>query len=156
MDDGTTEDGYATSAVWHRRGEQRHYPGTEDWPEEQRLRFLDSLQVVQLYGVRLTDAVVADLMAAADRPWPDVRLGSGPRGSVIYYVLFASRVKIGTTVNLPRRLAELPHDELLATEPGGYALEAQRHAEFAALRIGRTEWFHAGPALVAHVAALRG
>jgi len=73
--------------------------------------------------------------------------------SVVYYLRFGDRVKIGTTRNLRLRLASLPHDDLLATEPGDYHVEHQRHVQFRAARI-KGEWFHAEPALLAHIATL--
>mgnify|MGYP001365160664 CR=1 FL=1 len=77
----------------------------------------------------------------------------------VYYMRLSNRIKIGTTSNLPNRLKGVHHDELLAIEPGGYALEAQRHGEFRDLRLpgGRNgrEWFDARPVLLAHVARVR-
>lgn len=74
--------------------------------------------------------------------------------SVVYYVLFGDRIKIGTTTNLTRRLQDLPHDELLATEPGGTGVERQRHAQFGVYRV-TGEWFEMGDELVDHVNELR-
>lgn len=75
---------------------------------------------------------------------------------VVYYILFGDRIKIGYSANPEQRIAGLPHDEVLALEPGGRDLEAQRHGEFAATRIARTEWFHISEELLAHIAELRG
>lgn len=74
--------------------------------------------------------------------------------AVVYYLRRADLVKIGTTVNLRRRLAEIDHDELLAAEAGGVELERQRHEQFSHLR-RRGEWFEAADDLLAHAAALR-
>lgn len=81
----------------------------------------------------------------------------GPsRGAhVVYYLAFGDRVKIGTTRNLPQRVAVLPHDEILAVEPGGREVEQRRHREFAASRLGKTEWFEPSAALRAHINTLR-
>ncbi len=68
---------------------------------------------------------------------------------VVYYVRFGDRVKIGTTADLVTRLQGIPHDEVLAVEPGGVELERGRHNEFAEHHI-RGEWFHAHPHLLAH------
>jgi len=76
------------------------------------------------------------------------------RPSVVYYVIFGDRVKIGTTSELTNRLANLPYDELLAVEPGGRELERQRHNEWATAHI-RGEWFHATPELLAHAYRVR-
>ena len=44
---------------------------------------------------------------------PDDELAP-PRVDVVYYLRFDDRVKIGTTANLPQRLAAIRHDEFLA------------------------------------------
>lgn len=77
-----------------------------------------------------------------------------PRTDVVYYIRFADRIKIGTTVNLGTRLSALPYDDVLATEPGGRHVEQQRHKEFADLRING-EWFTPGTKLIRHIEALR-
>lgn len=75
---------------------------------------------------------------------------------VVYYIRFADRVKIGTTTNLARRLAGLPHDEVLATEPGGPAVEGRRHQQFAEARVpGLNEWFYRSTELLDHIASLQ-
>lgn len=84
------------------------------------------------------------------------------KASVVYYVRLGRHVKIGTTVDLAARMRALgqshpPEDvELLATEPGGHALEAQRHREFAPERADPTrELFNPSRRLLAHVDSLR-
>lgn len=79
-----------------------------------------------------------------------------PRVDVVYYLRLGDAVKIGTTSNPRQRFGALHHDEVLAFERGGRALEQQRHAEFAADRLGTSEWFDFSPALRAHTAALAG
>lgn len=75
-----------------------------------------------------------------------------PRG-LVYFVRFGDRVKIGFTTNLTQRMAVIPHDEILATQPGSLQDEARCHAAFAADRlIG--EWFKATPDLLAFAAAV--
>jgi hypothetical protein len=69
---------------------------------------------------------------------------------VVYYLRFADRVKIGTTSNLERRLCAIPHDEVLATEPGSFNLERRRHLQFADDRL-MGEWFALSPALQHHI-----
>jgi hypothetical protein len=69
---------------------------------------------------------------------------------VVYYLRFGDRVKIGTSINLKKRLQALQYDALLAVEPGSYGLEKQRHEQFANDRlIG--EWFSESAALQSHV-----
>jgi hypothetical protein len=77
-------------------------------------------------------------------------------GGVVYYVRRGSMIKIGTTINMQKRMTAILPDEILATEPGSYSLEAQRHREFRSLRVqGQTEWFHAAPLLQQHVLSVR-
>jgi hypothetical protein len=74
---------------------------------------------------------------------------------VVYYLRFGDRVKIGTTTSLTTRLADIPHDEVLATEPGGHQLERQRHRQFEHLQIRmgtHREWFRLTPELAEHIA----
>lgn len=77
-----------------------------------------------------------------------------PRIDVVYYLRLGERVKIGTTFAPRQRFAALPHDELLALERGGRELERVRHAEFAADRLGTSEWFALSRPIRAHVALL--
>ncbi len=77
-----------------------------------------------------------------------------PRVDVVYYLRRADAVKIGTTVNPRQRFGAIRHDEVLAFERGGRAVEQRRHAEFADDRLGTSEWFGLTPRLLAHIAAL--
>ena len=86
-----------------------------------------------------------------DAPDPDLPL---PVIEVVYYVRYDRRVKIGTSRRPRQRVASIRHDELLAFEQGGRALEQQRHREFASVREGG-EWFTLTDEVSAHVAALR-
>lgn len=96
------------------------------------------------------------LCAVCEWPWGDTVDGElpPPRVDVVYYLRHGDRVKIGTTANPRQRFAALAHEEVLAFERGGRALEGRRHATFAAERFAGSEWFRYGPALRAHVAAL--
>lgn len=77
--------------------------------------------------------------------------------SVVYYVRIHDHIKIGYTTNVKRRVAELRvnKDAVLATEPGGRELEADRHKQFADIRIGAREDFMADPRLMAHIEDVR-
>lgn len=78
------------------------------------------------------------------------------RVSVIYYVRFGDMVKIGVTTNLAGRMKVIPHDTILALEPGDTTQERARHREFESLLVdGQREWFHAAPDLMRHVEMLR-
>jgi hypothetical protein len=69
----------------------------------------------------------------------------------VYYLRIGQFVKIGTALNLASRLFSYPPDaELLATEPGGRALEAVRHEQFGHLRAARREWYRPDPQLLEH------
>lgn len=89
-------------------------------------------------------------------------MGESPDGDlprpvveVVYYLRWDDRIKIGTSAQPRKRLAAIWHQELLAFERGGRALERQRHRDFADVREGG-EWFTATPELRAHCAGLRG
>jgi hypothetical protein len=76
------------------------------------------------------------------------------RVAVVYYIAFGDRIKIGTSVNLRKRLQELPFDKVLAIEPGGISVEHRRHEQFAHTRV-RGEWFEHSPQLLAHIESLQ-
>ncbi len=84
-----------------------------------------------------------------------------PRGSVVYYLRFGDRIKIGTSRTLSQRIKVIPHDEVLATEPGAHELEHYRHEQFRNHRLSgfdrktQSEWFRSGDDLLAHIEALR-
>lgn len=62
---------------------------------------------------------------------------------VVYYVRMNGFIKIGTTVDIERRMKEFyaqPCD-LIAVEPGGVREEKARHAMLAPYRVGSTELF---------------
>ena len=76
------------------------------------------------------------------------------RLDVVYYVRQRERVKIGTSATPRSRLAALHFDEVLAFERGDRRVERLRHAQFAAHRFPRTEWFAIHDELLAHIAQL--
>lgn len=79
-----------------------------------------------------------------------------PRVDIVYYLGYRDRVKIGTTVNPRQRFAAIRHDAVLAFERGDRMREQERHAQFAAERLERSEWFLRSAALDVHIDALRG
>ncbi|MGX5770801.1 GIY-YIG nuclease family protein [Microbacterium trichothecenolyticum] len=89
--------------------------------------------------------------------WVDT-LGRG----VVYYIGTeqGGAVKIGTTVDVEKRLARLQRDRpraalvVLATEKGGAREEAERHHRFRESRLAH-EWFALTPDLQEHIDALR-
>ncbi|WP_147356270.1 hypothetical protein [Cellulomonas rhizosphaerae] len=81
-----------------------------------------------------------------------------PRPGVVYYARMRDGlIKIGYTADLYTRIRALRirQDAVLATEPGGRDLEILRHAQFGAIRHGKTEDFDAVDELLGHVAAVR-
>lgn len=77
--------------------------------------------------------------------------------SQVYYVRIHDHVKIGYSTNIKQRMGALrvPVENLLATEPGGRDLEAIRHEQFAAERVGRLEDFNPSRRLLAHIEAIK-
>lgn len=76
------------------------------------------------------------------------------RKSLVYYILFGNRIKIGISATLRSRLDSLPRGlRVLATEPGGREVERERHAQFADCRVGG-EWFRPTRTLMVHIANL--
>lgn len=76
--------------------------------------------------------------------------------SIVYYVRRADLVKIGTTRRPYKRFTALLPDEILAWEPGAHDVERARHREFAAWRVGGSEYFRPNEPLAWHVEQLRG
>lgn len=89
------------------------------------------------------------VMGRIDRP----RRTPDQHKPVVYYLQFGPFIKIGTSRNFAARRQDIPHDRLVAWEPGSYDVEAVRHQQFAELR-HRGEWFRAEGELLAHVAQL--
>ena len=77
-----------------------------------------------------------------------------PRHDVVYYIIHGNRIKIGTSGNWKARISGLPHDRILALEPGHMTTEHIRHQQFAATRVNRTEWFEESEELWAHILEL--
>jgi hypothetical protein len=75
---------------------------------------------------------------------------------LVYYIRVGKFIKIGTSKDVDKRLKSYPPGaKLLATEPGGYQREAERHAQFAAHLAERKEWFTPGPELMTHIKNLQ-
>lgn len=67
----------------------------------------------------------------------------GPHGPVVYVIENGSRVKIGYTTCLRRRVSDLSLRDcnVLLLLEGGPTLERALHTRFAPFRVERTEWF---------------
>jgi hypothetical protein len=77
-----------------------------------------------------------------------------PGQTVVYYIRFRDRIKIGYTSSIRERLTTIPHDELLALEIGDRELEQARHRQFAHLN-EHGEWFRAEDELLEHARRVR-
>jgi hypothetical protein len=76
----------------------------------------------------------------------------------VYYARRGSLVKIGTSSDIYRRMAEILPDEVMAVEPGSYALESKMHLQFRHLRAlsrGQREWFRLEQELRDHITGVR-
>lgn len=73
---------------------------------------------------------------------------------VVYFITNGSRVKIGTTVNLRKRVSTLclRVDDIALVLHGGQDFERSLHERFAEHRAGDTEWFELAGDLAAFVA----
>jgi hypothetical protein len=108
------------------------------------------------------DQITANREGRGEGPAPN-RIGAAPRPAAlpgpgegfVYYVRFGDRIKIGFSESVKDRLQAVPHDELLAVEPGPMELERMRHRQFASLLVARREWFRHGAELLSHIAMLR-
>ncbi|MFI9154512.1 GIY-YIG nuclease family protein [Streptomyces sp. NPDC053367] len=72
---------------------------------------------------------------------------------VVYFLRNGTRVKIGTTRNLRRRIAGLAlrPDDVVRVEHGGQDYEQSLHARFDDYRVGNTEWFELRGELAAYL-----
>lgn len=127
-------------------------------------QIMQTLMTFSVSGIELSQQVVGMAIKVGryrhriDQELDDSTHGVKPDqdGGVVYYVRRGSMVKIGTTINMQKRMTAILPDEILATEPGSYSLESRRHRQFRKLRVsGQVEWFHAGPLLQEHVALTR-
>jgi hypothetical protein len=128
------------------------WPGCDSPPHTELPLCGRHIADVALVADRSIEAFLAGL--AGERT-PPRQMKADP---VVYYVQLAPGiVKIGTTVDLRRRLVGLrvDPDAVLVTEPGGEPLERMRHAQFAHLWIGRRENFRAEADLLSHVEMLQ-
>lgn len=106
-------------------------------------------------SVELARTAKRDHIVQNNAPLPiTARDPSGKHAPVIYYLRFRDMVKIGYTTNLGKRMRAIPHDELLAVEPGTLRTETRRHSQFASAR-QHGEWFTLTPELAALTTTLQ-
>ena len=141
--------------LWHTRETMRQaiLDGAMPWDCLRELvQFTDSfIQIRQAINAMDDRGFLANLAAEHEQE-------KAERDSVVYYIrLTGDRIKIGWTTDLNKRLVTFRARaaDVLAIEPGGRSLEAQRHRQFGHCRIGRSEDFNEDPALLAHIESLR-
>lgn len=136
---------------------ERHLAIAADWAQR-RDGLVDLLPAPCLLcgsrvGVRYLSGFVCAVCEWRFGDIPDGDLPP-PRVEVVYYLRNGDRMKIGTTANPRQRFAAIWHEELVAFERGGRALERRRHDQFAADRFAGSEWFRLSRALQRHAAGL--
>ena len=80
-------------------------------------------------------------------------LFEGAHAPVVYFLRNGTRVKIGTSQNLRRRITSLSlrRDDVIRVEHGTQHYERSLHRRFADLRAGDTEWFELRGALAKYL-----
>lgn len=122
----------------------------------------DALKEMQSAGVELDAAAVSIAIQlgrsryAAQPKYPAEEEPDSGQAPIVYYIQRGDLIKIGTTSLPEKRFRELLPDAILAYEPGGLALEASRHRQFASSRVSRRgEYFRPTAALTEHIAGVR-
>lgn len=118
-----------------------------------------ALQSMKTAGVELDEAAIAIAVKLGQQQHRDSlpdswrkRHNTPERQSIVYYIRRAALIKIGTTVRPYERFSSLLPDSILAFEPGGPDLEAQRHRQFTWCRVAKKgEYFRPAPGLLAHI-----
>lgn len=145
------EDQAVIDAILSREAEQRAAAHDASEREKRRVRLA---AIVEGLGYALTDAdTQTDKPAEAPAVrWP---IPSGKHAPLVYFIRNGNRMKIGTTVELKRRIRTLalrPENVTLLVD-GDQRRERAFHKQFAEHRIGNTEWFAYEGTLADHVHA---
>lgn len=122
------------------------------WIGCQVLRLDDDLPLCREHALYIAAEVRERYEASAPAPYE-----SPQRQAFVYYLMLGPwTVKIGTTKDLTARISSMRTDVqyVVAIERGGHDLERQRHAQFAAERMGLRENFKLSPRLKAHIESL--
>lgn len=119
---------------------------------EQRRRRLTA--IVESLGHTITDPAPPAGKPAAP-PAVKWTIPKGKHAPLVYFIRNGNRMKIGTTTALRRRIRALAlRDENVALlVPGDHRREHEYHKQFAALRVGNTEWFTFKDSLADYVTA---
>lgn len=107
---------------------------------------MDDARIARRLRMPERDAARLDAAAAGRRQRDALIKVAG----LVYYGEAWGYIKIGTSVNIESRAKGLKLTKLLATEPGSYKLEMQRHKMFKEhLAVG--EYYHPAPEILAHI-----
>lgn len=108
--------------------------------------------IVERLGYKITDRPVQDAKPA-EAPAVRWKIPGGKHAPFVYFIRNGNRMKIGTTTDLKRRIRTLAlrPDNVALLVNGDHRVEREYHKQFAALRIGSTEWFAYEGALVDYV-----
>ncbi|MFE2712251.1 GIY-YIG nuclease family protein [Streptomyces mirabilis] len=133
------EDQAVIDTVISREVAQRRaaYDASERQKRRQRLT-----AIVESLGYTLTDAPV-EASKPAEPPAVKWTIPAGKHAPLVYFIRNGNRMKIGTTVELKRRIRTLalrPENVALLVD-GDQRRERAFHNQFAEHRIGTTEWF---------------
>jgi hypothetical protein len=133
------EDQAVIDTIIHREAAERAATFDASEREKRRVRLT---AIVENLGYTLTDAP-AQAEKPADAPVIKWTIPAGKHAPLVYFVRNGNRIKIGTTVELKRRIRTLalrPENVALLVD-GDQRRERQFHKQFAEHRIGTTEWF---------------
>lgn len=130
------------------------------WRTGEGRRFISSLAVKGAVAARKEQQEAVAAAEEEARRRQDQAEATRAAPHLVYYArLGHNHIKIGTTYDLTRRMAELRvvnESNLLAAEPGGFDVEQQRHEQFRKWRYQRRkEDFGEGPDLLDHIREVR-
>jgi pimeloyl-ACP methyl ester carboxylesterase len=119
---------------------------------EQRRRRLTA--IVESLGYTLTEPAPPASKPAAP-PAVKWTVPKDKHAPFVYFIRNGNRMKIGTTTDLKRRIRTLAlrEENIALLVNGDHRREREYHKQFAALRVGNTEWFAHEGALADYVQA---
>lgn len=143
------EDQAVIDEIIHREAAQRGAIHEAAEREKRRQRLT---AIVESLGYTLTDP--PDQACKPD-DGPTIRwtIPAGKHEPLVYFIRNGNRMKIGTTVELKRRIRTLAlrQENVALLVTGDQRREREFHKKFADLRVGRTEWFAYEGALADYV-----
>lgn len=131
---------------------KRKFSSDCTWSGCHHPRFYD-MPVCQGHAIIIYGRILKANERPADKPRAPEH---SPEPFVYYLMLSPTTVKIGTTIDLKRRVSTLYAEiwDVVALERGGWELEQQRHRQFAAERIRPREIFELSDRLKKHIEEL--